>query len=54
MHLSNLLLVVAPALAAFVVQNDDQNMSGLVVNSIPYATRVKYMRLVSAISDHLL
>jgi len=28
------------------VANDDQNMSGLVVNSIPYSTRVKYMRLV--------
>jgi hypothetical protein len=34
------------ALAHFVVSNDDQDMSGLVVNSIPYSTRVKYMRLV--------
>jgi len=28
------------------VANDDQNMSGLTVNAIPYSTRVKYMRLV--------
>jgi hypothetical protein len=40
-------LAVSSATAALVIANDDQDMSGLIVNSIPYSTRVKYMRLVS-------
>jgi hypothetical protein len=39
-------LLAAAAAAHFVVPNDDQDMSGVVVNGIPYSTRVKYMRLV--------
>lgn len=31
----------------FTVPNDDQDMSGLVINGIPYSTRVKYMRLTN-------
>lgn len=42
-------LLASSAIAGFVVANDDQDMTGLVVNGIPYATRVKYMRLVSAV-----
>jgi hypothetical protein len=38
--------LAARVAAHFVVPNDDQNMSGVVVNGIPYSTRVKYMRLV--------
>lgn len=33
--------------AGLIVANDDQDMSGLTVNGIPYSQRVKYMRLVS-------
>lgn len=44
--LSFLSFYASVALAHFIVPNDDQDMSGLVVNSIPYSTRVKYMRLV--------
>ncbi|KAH6679384.1 cytidine deaminase-like protein [Halenospora varia] len=40
-------LLGALAAAHFVVPNDDQDMSGLTVNSIPYSTRVKYMRLAN-------
>jgi hypothetical protein len=49
MHLRNfttIAFLVATVAAHFVVPNDDQNMSGVVVNGIPYSTRVKYMRLV--------
>ncbi|KAJ4294357.1 hypothetical protein N0V90_008047 [Kalmusia sp. IMI 367209] len=42
-----LALYASTALAHFTVPNDDQDMSGLVVNSIPYSTRVKYMRLAN-------
>lgn len=45
--LSAFWLLASSATAAFIVPNDDQDMTGLTVNSIPYATRVKYMRLVS-------
>lgn len=38
--------LVASTVAHFVVPNDDQNMTGVIVNGIPYSTRVKYMRLV--------
>lgn len=40
-------LLASSTTAAFTVPNDDQDMTGLTVNSIPYSTRVKYMRLVS-------
>jgi hypothetical protein len=39
-------ILAATATAHFVVPNDDQDMSGVVVNGIPYSSRVKYMRLV--------
>jgi len=42
-------ILSATAAAHFVVPNDDQDMSGVVVNGIPYSTRVKYMRLVSVL-----
>jgi hypothetical protein len=42
---------LAAAIAAhFVVPNDDQDMSGIVVNGIPSSVREKYMRLVSRVS----
>ncbi|KAG4435174.1 hypothetical protein IFR05_009343 [Cadophora sp. M221] len=40
-------LLASLAAAAFTVPNDDQDMTGLTVNSIPYSTRVKYMRLAN-------
>jgi hypothetical protein len=43
---THIALLAASVAAHFVVPNDDQNMSGVVVNGIPYSTRVKYMRLV--------
>lgn len=43
-------LLAATAAAHFVVPNDDQDMSGIVVNRIPYSTRVKYMRLVFSVT----
>jgi hypothetical protein len=49
MYLSKLInaaFLAASAVAHLVVPNDDQDMSGVVVNGIPYSTRVKYMRLV--------
>jgi hypothetical protein len=49
MHLRKLTIIAflaATAAAHFVVPNDDQDMSGVVVNGIPYSTRVNYMRLV--------
>jgi hypothetical protein len=39
-------LLAATTAAHFVVPNDDQDMSGVVVNGIPSSTRIKYMRLV--------
>jgi hypothetical protein len=42
-HVASLTATVA---AHLVVPNDDQDMSGVVVNGISYSTRVKYMRLV--------
>jgi hypothetical protein len=42
----NIALLASAVAAHFVVPNDDQDMSGVVVNGIPYSTRVKYMRLV--------
>jgi hypothetical protein len=44
--IASIILLAASATAHFVVPNDDQNMTGVVVNGIPYSTRVKYMRLV--------
>jgi hypothetical protein len=44
--IASTILLAASAAAHFVVPNDDQNMTGVVVNGIPYSTRVKYMRLV--------
>jgi len=44
--LVNIAVLAATAAAHFVVPNDDQDMSGVVVNGIPSSTRVKYMRLV--------
>lgn len=44
-------LLASSAAAAFTVPNDDQDMTGLTVNSIPYSTRVKYMRLVSSLES---
>jgi hypothetical protein len=43
---ANIAILAATAAAHFVVPNDDQDMSGVVVNGIPYSSRVKYMRLV--------
>ncbi|KAG4415599.1 hypothetical protein IFR04_011268 [Cadophora malorum] len=40
-------LLASSTTAAFTVPNDDQDMTGLTVNSIPYSTRVKYMRLAN-------
>jgi hypothetical protein len=48
LKVANIALLASTAAAHFVVPNDDQDMSGVVVNGIPYSTRVKYMRLVSA------
>ncbi|OAL05333.1 cytidine deaminase-like protein [Phaeosphaeriaceae sp. SRC1lsM3a] len=48
MQLRNLIsaaVLATTAAAHFVVPNDDQNMTGVIVNGIPYSTRVKYMRL---------
>ncbi|PVI04061.1 cytidine deaminase-like protein [Periconia macrospinosa] len=45
--LAPMALLAAFTAAHFTVPNDDQNMSGLVVNGIPYSTRVKYMRLAN-------
>jgi len=45
-NLSTVALLAATAAAHLTVPNDDQDMSGVVVNGIPYSTRVKYMRLV--------
>jgi hypothetical protein len=42
--LTYLALPAATATAHLIVPNDDQNMTGVVVNGIPYSTRVKYMR----------
>ena len=39
-------LLAATAAAHFVVPNDEQNMSGIVVNGISARVREKYMRLV--------
>jgi hypothetical protein len=50
-RLSCFAFLAASAAAQFVIPNDDQNMSGVVVNGIPYNTRVKYMRLVSLLSN---
>jgi hypothetical protein len=44
--LTTIAILAVTAAAHLVVPNDDQDMSGLVVNGIPYSTRVKYMRLV--------
>jgi hypothetical protein len=44
---ANIALLASAVAAHFVVPNDDQDMSGVVVNGIPYSIRVKYMRLVS-------
>jgi hypothetical protein len=44
--LTSFAFLAATASAHFVVPNDDQDMSGVVVNGIPSSTRVKYMRLV--------
>ncbi|CAO2653064.1 Nn.00g024750.m01.CDS01 [Neocucurbitaria sp. VM-36] len=45
--LGSLALLASSVACHFVVPNDDQDMSGLVVNSIPYSDRVKYMRLAN-------
>jgi hypothetical protein len=42
-------LLAATVAAHFVVPNDDQNMSGIVVNGISARVREKYMRLVGCI-----
>ncbi|CZR54850.1 uncharacterized protein PAC_04734 [Phialocephala subalpina] len=39
--------LASTAAASLTIANDDQDMSNLVVNGIPYATRVKYMRLTN-------
>ncbi|KAF3053204.1 hypothetical protein E8E11_011710 [Didymella keratinophila] len=39
--------LAATVAAHFVVPNDDQNMSGIVVNGIPSSVREKYVRLVN-------
>jgi hypothetical protein len=44
--LTTIAILAVTAAAHLVVPNDDQDMSDLVVNGIPYSTRVKYMRLV--------
>jgi hypothetical protein len=44
--LTSFTLLAATAAAHFIVPNDDQDMSGVVVNGISSSTRVKYMRLV--------
>lgn len=41
-----LAFLTATTVAHFVVPNDDQNMSGIVVNGISSSVREKYMRLV--------
>ena len=42
----SLAALAATTMAHFIVPNDDQNMSGIVVNGIPSSVREKYMRLV--------
>jgi hypothetical protein len=42
-------LLAATAAAHFVVPNDEQNMSGIVVNGISARVREKYMRLVGCL-----
>lgn len=37
---------VASSTAHFTIPNDDQDMSGLVVNAVPWVKRVEYMRKV--------
>lgn len=44
--ISAIALLATTAVAGLTIANDDQDMSNLIVNGIPYATRVKYMRLV--------
>lgn len=48
--LLSIAVLATTATAHFIVPNDDQDMSGLIVNGIPYSERVKYMRLVRCIS----
>jgi hypothetical protein len=50
--LNTVVLVASVAAAGLTIASDDQDMSGLVVNSIPYSTRVKYMRLVCPTSQN--
>ena len=53
MHLNtgiSIALLAATAAAHFVVPNDDQNMSGIVVNGISARVREKYMRLVGCLA----
>ncbi|KAH8927815.1 cytidine deaminase-like protein [Atractiella rhizophila] len=40
-------LLLGGSSAKFTVANDDQDMTGVIVNGIPYSTRVKYMRLAN-------
>lgn len=49
LKIANIALLASAVAAHFVVPNDDQDMSGVVVNGIPYSTRVKYMRLVNPV-----
>jgi hypothetical protein len=51
--LASTIFLAATVVAHFVVPNDDQNMTGVVVNGIPYSTRVKYMRLVPVPMSHV-
>jgi hypothetical protein len=51
--LASTIFLVATVVAHFVVPNDDQNMTGVVVNGIPYSIRVKYMRLVPVLISHV-
>lgn len=50
---SAIALLASTALAGLTIANDDQDMSNLVVNGIPYSARVKYMRLVTLFLHHL-
>ncbi|CCF45285.1 hypothetical protein CH063_14418 [Colletotrichum higginsianum] len=51
--LRSIILLVLGAVTAssahFVIPNDDQDMSGLTVNSIPAVKRVEYMRKVGRV-----
>lgn len=47
-------LLASTAAAGLTIANEDQDMSGLVVNSIPYSTRIKYMRLVCPSAQNLI